>query len=84
MEHQDCRRLLGSLSDFVDGDLEAEICAEIERHLAECPDCRVVVDTLRKTIYLYRAASQESSPPEGVRDRLFRRLELELKSDMEA
>jgi len=84
MEHQDCRRLLGSLSDFVDGELEAEICAEIERHLAECPDCRVVVDTLRKTIYLYHVSSQETSPPEGVRDRLFRRLELELKSEKES
>ncbi len=81
MEHQDCKRLLGSLSEFIDGELEAELCAQIERHLAECPDCRVVVDTLKKTVYLYHATSQETRLPEGVRDRLYRRLEIELLLD---
>ena len=46
-EHGECRYLLGSLSDYVDATLEGELCAEIERHLAECENCRVVVDTLR-------------------------------------
>ena len=77
MDKHECRQLLGSLSEFVDGSLEEDICAEIERHLAGCQDCRIVVDTLEKTIYLYRTTSQETTTPEEVRQRLFRCLEID-------
>ena len=71
-----CKRLLGALSDYVDGEAEEAICAEIERHLAECENCRIVVDTLSKTVYLYRHL--EPAPlPAAVRVRLFKRLNLE-------
>jgi len=69
--------MLGSLSEFVDGALEQELCAKIESHLANCPDCSIVVDTLQKTIYLYRTTSEQESIPDGVRDRLFASLDLE-------
>ena len=77
MEHENCRHLLGSLSDYVDGTLQEEICAEIERHLAGCDNCRVVVDTLHKTISLYRASAARSTAPVEIRERLFQRLNLE-------
>jgi anti-sigma factor RsiW len=50
----ECRRLLGDLSLYLDGEAEASICDEIERHMTECEDCRIVIDTLRKTVELYR------------------------------
>jgi predicted anti-sigma-YlaC factor YlaD len=73
-----CREMLSSLSEYLDGELEAELCAAIESHLAECNNCRIVVDTLRKTIILYHQhAEQDLSMPEEVRLRLFKRLNLE-------
>lgn len=66
----DCRHLLSDLSDYLDGEAAAEVCAEIERHLAECIDCRAVVDTLRKTIYLYHTLPQPSLS-QDARTRLF-------------
>jgi len=83
MDHLDCRHLLGSLSDFMDGELESDLCAQIERHLAECPDCKVVVDTLQKTVYLYHTTADLASVPEGLRQRLFRRLEIDDLLDMD-
>ena len=71
-----CRELLGSLSDYLDGVLEEHLCRELERHLSDCEDCRVMVDTLKKTIYLYHAGS-EAGVPVDVRERLFKRLELD-------
>lgn len=71
----DCRHLLAGLSDYLNGEAAAEVCAEIERHLAECADCRVVVDTLRKTIYLYRTLPQPTFSQEA-RERLFAHLSL--------
>ncbi|MGQ9903078.1 MAG: anti-sigma factor family protein [Anaerolineae bacterium] len=76
--HEQCRQLLESLSDYVDGDLADEICAEIERHMASCERCRIVVDTLRKTVELYQAVADAPAVlPADVRQRLFFRLDLE-------
>jgi anti-sigma factor RsiW len=75
---QSCRDHLGALSDYLDGDLQPELCAEIERHLAECGNCRVVVDTLRKTVLLYRAYGHEEIP-DAAKERLVAVLELERK-----
>lgn len=77
MEHKGCRHLLGSLSQYIDGDLESDLCAELERHLAGCENCRVVVDTLQKTVYLYQATSEQVPLPEGLRERLFHRLDMD-------
>jgi anti-sigma factor (TIGR02949 family) len=76
-EHVNCQSILDSLSDYVDGNLKDELCREIEQHIAGCSDCRIVVDTLKKTIYLYHATSATEEMPEDVRERLFLRLNLD-------
>ena len=75
MTHQDCRELLGDLSAYLDGEASAEVCAEIRRHMADCKKCRVVVDTLRKTVSLYHAVPQPEMP-EQTRERLYKVLDL--------
>jgi len=77
MAHENCRHLLDSLSEYVDGVLEETLCAEIERHLADCDNCRIVVDSLRKTVYLYHVTAPPASVPDDVRARLFQRLDLD-------
>ncbi len=78
MEHTDnCHKILDSLCDYIDGDLDQELCAEIERHMEGCEDCRIVVDTMRKTIYLYRTTNPCPDVPGEVRERLFKTLDLE-------
>jgi anti-sigma factor RsiW len=77
-DHESCRHLLDSLSSYVDGELSPELCAELERHLSGCENCRIVVDSLRKTVYLYRATADDSpAVPEDVRQRLFHCLDLD-------
>jgi anti-sigma factor RsiW len=71
-----CQNLLASLSDYVDGTLAENLCAELEKHLAECEDCTIVVNTLRKTVELYHIASPEEVPSD-VRSRLFACLNLD-------
>lgn len=77
-DHPTCKYLLGFLSDYVDGELSEDLCQEIENHTAECQNCRVVVDTLRKTIFLYHQSAAET--PEisyETRSKLFTALHLE-------
>jgi anti-sigma factor RsiW len=68
--------MLETLSNYVDGELARELCAEIENHLTECTNCRVVVNTLRKTIEIVRLGEEGEELPEGVHQRLFACLHL--------
>jgi len=77
MSHPGCHEFLSSLSEYVDGTLDESLCVEIERHMADCNNCRVVIDTLRKTIELYHVTAPQPSVPDEVRARLFRRLDLD-------
>ena len=70
-----CRDLLSSLSDYIDGTLDDALCVEIETHMADCDNCQVVVDTLRKTMLLYRDLPAEPMPADAE-ERLFKRMEL--------
>ncbi len=72
-----CGEFLESLSDYVDGVLGDALCKEIESHMTDCENCRIVVDTLKKTIYLYQETSVKAEIPMGVRERLFHRLDLD-------
>ena len=76
-EHKNCRHLLSSLSDFVDGELSDDLCQEIESHMAGCENCQIVVNTLQKTVDLFQKTSEKPEIPPDVKDRLIKRLELE-------
>ena len=76
-KHASCQEMLADISEYVDGSARQALCDEIERHMAECPDCRVVVDTLKKTIYLYRQQEDSYQMPPEARQRLFRSLHLD-------
>ncbi len=75
--HQSCESLLGSLSEYIDGELNSELCREIEKHLAGCENCRVVLNTTRRTIDLVQAPAEKAVLPDDVRERLFKRLDLD-------
>jgi len=71
-----CNAIQEQLSEYIDGELDGGLCAAIQAHLADCDDCRVLVDTLRKTILLYRQQSSAAMPSE-VQERLYQVLHLE-------
>jgi len=64
-----CRGVIYELSDYLDGELGPDAILEMEIHLSRCQDCRLIVDTTRKTIEIYCKA--EPAPlPEEVAERL--------------
>lgn len=74
-----CQELLGQLNAYVDGDLAATLCHDLELHLADCADCRVLFDTLAKTLTLYHTLDETPvTLPADVEARLLRRLNLPL------
>jgi hypothetical protein len=79
-KHHDeaCSLVLTHLNDYIDEVLSPELCDVLEAHLAECENCRVVFDTLSKTLYLVHQL-RETPPelPEKVAYRLFAVMNLE-------
>ncbi|GBD33600.1 hypothetical protein HRbin33_02595 [bacterium HR33] len=49
------------LSEYLDGELSPEETAQLERHLPECENCRVLLGELRAVVE--RARALEASPP---------------------
>lgn len=72
-----CKQLLGNLSDYIDGQLQDELCIELEQHLKDCDNCRIVVNTLRKTVELYKQTNEPVDLPDEVRERLYHKLNLD-------
>lgn len=68
-----CDDLLRLLNEYVDGTVDPAICKEFEQHLAGCDPCKVVIDTVRKTITLYKNDQPYELPVE-FRERMHRTL----------
>ena len=69
-----CEELLQYLSDYIDQDLDEELTAGVQSHLAACPNCRVVLDSTQRTIFLYREQGKRVIPA-ARRQRLFNQLQ---------
>lgn len=72
-----CQIILDNLGDYLDGELEPELCTDIEKHIANCQDCQIVINTLKKTIQLYQMTDRDETLPPEMRRRLYARLNLE-------
>ncbi len=59
-----CKDILERLSEYIDGELDPKLCLDLERHMEDCHPYLVFVNTLKKTITLYKYASTEPLPKE--------------------
>ena len=64
-----CKKVILELSSYLDGILDSDMRSDLELHLSRCTDCRLVVDTCRKTIQIF-CNSDPVPLPEDVRHRL--------------
>lgn len=69
-----CEEMLKLLGDYIDGEIDPELCAQFEQHMRQCPRCQVVVDTLRKTVAIYREGELLFEMPLPVRERLHQKV----------
>jgi anti-sigma factor RsiW len=47
-----CRHVWNHISEYIDGTLDPQVLAEVERHLATCEICSAVLDSTRNIIIL--------------------------------
>jgi anti-sigma factor RsiW len=65
----ECRKHIQDIADYIDGELDAKLCSELEAHLKDCANCRLMVDTLKKTVILCKDGQREELP-ESIREKL--------------
>jgi len=64
-----CEHVLEQLSNFIDGEVDASLRAEIEAHLRTCRKCSVLHDSLRKVLIIV-ADERTFEIPVGYSERL--------------
>jgi anti-sigma factor RsiW len=57
-----CKEFLSELSDYLDENVDAEVKARLEQHIALCPNCWVVCDTTKRTIKIYKGMEPYKIP----------------------
>jgi predicted anti-sigma-YlaC factor YlaD len=65
-----CEELYGRLTDLSEGSLQGEVCAEVERHLAECVGCQQIREDLLDLARLCRESAVQATMPDDVRSRI--------------
>ena len=78
-----CKEIFEKLSDYLDHELEGDICAEIEAHIKDCEPCIAFINTLKKTVELFHNVSKpdESHIPKPVSNNLMEFLKKEISSE---
>lgn len=69
-----CKQFLQELNDFLDPNVDAVMKAHLDKHVSECPNCFVLVDTTKKTLQVYKGMEPQSIPGD-VESRLLKALE---------
>lgn len=60
----ECHDLIKRLSAYADGELDADLCEELKRHLEGCNDCRLMLDHLTLTVKLCQEGKCRELPPD--------------------
>jgi anti-sigma factor RsiW len=74
----DCKHVWSYISAYIDGQVDEELRAEIDRHLETCEICSAVLDSTRNVVVLM-ADDRVFELPTGFSDRLHARIDKELE-----
>jgi anti-sigma factor RsiW len=68
-----CLEVWREISNYIDGDIDAELRARMEAHFRVCAHCKAVIDGTRNVVKLV-ADGVEYSLPDGFSQRLYDKL----------
>jgi anti-sigma factor RsiW len=73
----DCKHVWEHISAYIDGEVDTELRAKIDRHLETCEVCSAVLDSTRNLVVLV-ADGRVFELPAGFSERLHARLDKDL------
>jgi anti-sigma factor RsiW len=73
-----CQSVIREISNYIDGDLDLAMKQELEGHLEDCEECKMVVDQTKLTVEIF-CDSKLVELPADVKSRLHDALRRKLK-----
>lgn len=64
-----CSEVAAHICDHLDADIRTKRCREIQRHIRTCPNCYAYLDSMKKTVRLYKI-QRSPTLPRAARSRL--------------
>jgi len=61
-DHKHCLEMFEKLSEYIDGELDHETCAQIQKHAEGCVACFACLETLKRTVALCKTVSDKPVP----------------------
>ena len=58
-----CADFIAEIGNLLDGDVAAQLRAELESHLAHCQTCQVIYDSARNTVKIVTESGSFEVPP---------------------
>ena len=74
----DCKHVWQHISAYIEGDVDAVLRAEIDKHLETCEICSAILDSTRNVVILL-ADDRIFELPVGFSQRLHERIDRELE-----
>ena len=66
--NENCKKMFALLSEYLDMELPADACKQMDAHIAGCEPCAVFTESLRKTVDLCRKYQPKGLPGPIARD----------------
>jgi hypothetical protein len=58
-----CKDFLKEISEYLDETACPTLREELHKHMNECPNCWVVLDTTKKTVNVFKGMEPQAIPP---------------------
>jgi len=62
-----CADFMAEIGNYLEGDVAADVRAQLEQHLADCRTCTVLVDSTRKTLKIVTDSGAFDLPEHAFR-----------------
>jgi len=76
----ECQQVWQEISNYIEGDLDAELRSRVERHLNECRPCAAVLEGAQNVIRLV-GEKRAFQVPVGFSERLYQRVAAEIAEE---
>ena len=58
------KKIYEEMCEYLGEDLDHPMCKQLKKHVENCPDCKNYLDSIKKSIILFKKASSDKEVPE--------------------
>ena len=63
-------RSFHEICDYLGEDLDSKLCKGVKEHLDSCPECKIYIDSIKKTVKLCKENEKSYKTPKNCKDKI--------------